>query len=584
MRSDSPYTRNDSFSDFIDHFILVLAARFRAPLYTWDGVTLGGKEASLAWNYVSRNVQLLLSTRACLTPAERQEVQHVDPLYFTPSVCRERVMYLQWKLKEERKAKKLLEASVNASQPAPTLSTSTAAGQAPPAPSTFDITKDSLTDTVTNIYDSVRQLLPSSLLDPSEDDEEEEEQNTHAREDHLGNEAPLPSSLSSSSTLPKPAPHVGGTGTDRDRKEEEEDVVPNDVDAIRRGAKQFFRPPTFQPPSPPCAEARGDAKPLSTDGAVQEDEKKSVEPEKNTRKPKDEGLTSFQLEASHIVRVPMRSDAQVQREKEVALARDAMLTKMQDMQTAFFQQFRRWVDLPEDLLEDPPLPPATAGATAAAPTSTHTVAKSTAATLRVSSSSRTTTQPDTPLSRQPTSPPVTSPFPTTLLPSSSFQPSPSPFAMTMPTTSRSVPSIVKETAEDQARDLLEALQGRLQRSQKERGKEDGKEVKEEAYLASGTPGPLPTASLPTLSGVRPQKGKMSEGRTVTPPKREEELPLGHQSSETNAREALPSSPHAISSFPTLRYKVMKETAPPVREGGGRPRRVMPLEYEDDEDE
>lgn len=339
----------DSYSDFLDHFILLLAARFHAPLHTWDGVRhpLLGSDATVAWQLVSRNVQLLLSAQACQTSAEKQELKHVEPHFFTPRVCRERAMYLKWKIqkqKERRRKNRAGKQECDASDSPMLRSALSDPSRTVGGHSSFDITKDSLTEKVTSLYDAVRQHLPSSLLEDSEsdDDADEEEEEEEGAVD--GDEEKIRGVVPS---LP-PVEDVDRSGNpgqqkDSNEKESHECSEPTEAAGHQEGGL-FFRPPTFH------------VSPLTTTGNHERREGSGKDAAATTSAiaPADEAMTSFEQEKNNIFRIPMRSDAKIERDKVIAQAKNAMLAKMQDMQARFFHEYRRWVDLPEGVMDDPP--------------------------------------------------------------------------------------------------------------------------------------------------------------------------------------------------------------------------------------
>lgn len=160
-----------SFSSFIDHYILLLSARFNAPIHTWTGrITTRANAADdpsfAAWRLVSRSVQDVLSSTGTQTPQEREQLKHIDPGMFTPQVCRERAMYLQWKIqktaadRKQRRDPGALEAKKKAAS-----SPGTAANK----PSTFDVTKQ--TSEISDLLKAVRNQLPSVAVDSSSDDD-----------------------------------------------------------------------------------------------------------------------------------------------------------------------------------------------------------------------------------------------------------------------------------------------------------------------------------------------------------------------------------------------------------------------------
>lgn len=255
---------DDTFSGFLDHYILLLAARFKAPIHTWNGRTTSGlidDPASTAWTMVSRCVQEVMNASSTQTPSERQQLKHVDVALFTPQVCRERAMYLQWRIQKEERARKESKKTRKSKKGGEE--------EANGGPSSFDVTKDSLSNDVMSLFDAVRRNLPSALLERD-----------------------------------------SGSDSDSDTDEDNNlDVV--DVDLARK--------------------------------RVAAAAKKGGE------------VSAFYLQAGTIVDVPMRSDEQVKQDREMAKARDAMLSKVQDMQTDFFNKYRRWVDVPADLMDAPPV-------------------------------------------------------------------------------------------------------------------------------------------------------------------------------------------------------------------------------------
>lgn len=251
---------DDSFSTFIDHYILLLAARFRAPIHTWvpNCTSSHGKPstvdaASMSWAMVAKNVQAMLVCSAAQTPSERQQLKHVEVRFFTPQVCRERAMYLQWKLQKEAKKK----------EPAPTAKDKVSGTSAPP--SSFDVTKDSLANDIRDLFEVVRQQLPSAVLETSSDDEASEEDSSSG-----------------------------------------DDAKPVDVDELWKSSKK---------------------------GGHNSGDK----------------VSALHLQAKNIMNVNVRSDEQVAKEREIASARDAMLTKVQAMQVEFFSKFKRWIDVPLEM-------------------------------------------------------------------------------------------------------------------------------------------------------------------------------------------------------------------------------------------
>lgn len=184
----SSVTFDGSFSSFLDHLILLLAARFKAPLDDVDAVSNeesaehdhSQEEApqyAAAWELVAGNVRAVLA--APHTKDERAQLIHVDPLSFTPNVCRERALYLQWRLQRahhaqtaarkanasRRAAHGKADATVHPSCEEPAVDTTSGKKENDVGPSLFDVTQDSIKDTVSAIFDAVRRSLPSTLLD-----------------------------------------------------------------------------------------------------------------------------------------------------------------------------------------------------------------------------------------------------------------------------------------------------------------------------------------------------------------------------------------------------------------------------------
>ncbi|CAD2214160.1 hypothetical protein, conserved [Angomonas deanei] len=119
---------SESFSVFIDHYILLSMARYDVSAEDDDVEK---------WNTVSESVQYML--RGPCTAKERSEVGHVDAHHFSGKVCRQRALFLLWK-KEER-----------------------------PSEGSFDITRHSIKSNVEKLFDTVRHSLPTTMGD---DDEE----------------------------------------------------------------------------------------------------------------------------------------------------------------------------------------------------------------------------------------------------------------------------------------------------------------------------------------------------------------------------------------------------------------------------
>jgi hypothetical protein len=176
----------DSFSSYIDHLILLLAARFQAPLEVSTEELLsrvhGEAVDDLAdpWTLVARTVQMNLSSPQ--TPQERLSMRHLDIHHFSPSVCRERARYMQWKLgedsrrhQENRRAVRAAAAVAAQQNTAPSVKATAGAAREEAGATSFDITRDSLRNDVSRLYALVRQSLPSTLEDDADGDGDTEE-------------------------------------------------------------------------------------------------------------------------------------------------------------------------------------------------------------------------------------------------------------------------------------------------------------------------------------------------------------------------------------------------------------------------
>lgn len=161
-------TEADSFSAYLDHLILLLAARFHAPLELSVDELLPSAAQSPAtaqspWELVAKAVQQALCTPQ--TPQERRSVRQLDPHHFTAAVCRERTGYLQWKLQETRRHRRAARATE--SHPAVATPPNASGPGAAAAPAVkeqpYDVTRDSLHNDVLTLYALVRQSLPSTL-------------------------------------------------------------------------------------------------------------------------------------------------------------------------------------------------------------------------------------------------------------------------------------------------------------------------------------------------------------------------------------------------------------------------------------
>ncbi|EAN92140.1 hypothetical protein C3747_73g28 [Trypanosoma cruzi] len=151
---------NQGFSAFIDNYILLLAARFHAPL---DAVSFFEGDPDEPWEKVAHCVRdALLHPQ---TEDERREVAHVDFSLFDAQLCRERALYFTWRLREEA-ANDATKSAAAAGASARIQITQKMSGKPKnraAAPSQFDITRDSLRDEVERIYTAVRKNLPSTF-------------------------------------------------------------------------------------------------------------------------------------------------------------------------------------------------------------------------------------------------------------------------------------------------------------------------------------------------------------------------------------------------------------------------------------
>ncbi|CAJ1993441.1 hypothetical protein conserved [Leishmania donovani] len=171
----------DSFSTYIDHLILLLAARFHAPLDVSVEELLPSSlnlsaEAQCPWELVACSVQQALRTPQ--TAQERLLMRHLDVHHFSASVCRERARYMQWKLQECRRRrgeKQQLVQSAAVPSAARTNTSSTAAANAIAAGQPCDVTCTSLHNDACSLYKLVRQSLPCTLGGTESDDDDNED-------------------------------------------------------------------------------------------------------------------------------------------------------------------------------------------------------------------------------------------------------------------------------------------------------------------------------------------------------------------------------------------------------------------------
>lgn len=140
-------------ASFVDNYILILTARFGAPLSGDDG----GEHP--AWSLVSEAVQAALAGPR--TDAERRQLANVDLGVYSPRVCRGRALYLK-----QNEAQCHSEAAAPVTAP---VGNSSGAARRLDGESSFDITHDSLRGDVSLIYAAVRRQLPSAALDAADD-------------------------------------------------------------------------------------------------------------------------------------------------------------------------------------------------------------------------------------------------------------------------------------------------------------------------------------------------------------------------------------------------------------------------------
>ncbi|ORC93132.1 uncharacterized protein TM35_000024580 [Trypanosoma theileri] len=253
------------FSSFIDHYILLLAARFNAPL---DAVTLcsnntnnnnnnnNNNNTNDESNYNNNPMELWENVARCVqdvlahpqTPAERRELAHIDVSLFTAEVCRDRALYFRWRLQQQTP-----EAPT---APQLTKTDGKIKKNHGVRPSGFDITRDSIKDEVEAIYAAVRASLPSTLGIQKRGSSTTEE----GKVAHMN--------------------YNGNSNAIMDGYEEESDVDDSEVE---------------------------------------------------------------------VVEFAMRTEQEESRDRVIAEARDALLTKIQKLQAEFYSEHRRWVDVPYDM-------------------------------------------------------------------------------------------------------------------------------------------------------------------------------------------------------------------------------------------
>lgn len=162
----------ESFGTYIDHLILLLAARFQAPLEVSTEELLSPVDGTTEydpWELVARTIQLSLCGPQ--TPQERLYMRQLDVCHFSAPVCRERARYVRWKLSEGQRNGRAVKPASSGAAGAQTATARADANAAAPEARTFDVTRDSLHRDVTALYALVRQSLPSTL---DNDDEKEE--------------------------------------------------------------------------------------------------------------------------------------------------------------------------------------------------------------------------------------------------------------------------------------------------------------------------------------------------------------------------------------------------------------------------
>ncbi|GET93144.1 hypothetical protein, conserved [Leishmania tarentolae] len=247
----------DSFSTYIDHLILLLAARFHAPLdvSVEDLLPRSVKvsdEEQCPWELVARSVQQALRTPQ--TAQERLLMRHLDVHHFSASVCRERACYMQWKLQESRHRssdKQQLSKSREVLSKAQENRSRTDSASARVTDQAFGVPCKFPQSDAFDLYKMVRQSLPCTLGDSESDDDDEDAQ------------APT---------------------------------------APVRPVASASEPSVFE----------------------------------------------------QVHEVFMRTPAEQERDELVARARDEFLSQVQALQSVYYDKYRRWMDVPESVLDPPP--------------------------------------------------------------------------------------------------------------------------------------------------------------------------------------------------------------------------------------
>lgn len=230
---------------FVDHYILLLAARYGAPFLSdsaedilSDPNMAASTGVAEQWEWVADDLQKCL--RHPRTTAEHRQLQHLDVCAFTATVCRERATYLNWQHRQNAEERRSRLPRSQAKLASASMAPPTADGE---RPSGYDVTRDSIARDVSSIFEAVRRALPSAVVDEK------------AEEDEDGWESP-----------------VGG------------------------------------------------------------------------------GMVS-----PGVVPIPLSGPEESQRNRALAAARDTLLDKVQQLQAEFYAAHHRWVDVPDTILDPPPL-------------------------------------------------------------------------------------------------------------------------------------------------------------------------------------------------------------------------------------
>lgn len=340
----------DSFTTFVDHFILLHAARFidaspSCPTVTHSNACSTGSatgasadnELEETWALIAASVQDMLGKPR--TPDERARLAHVDPSQYTPAVCRARVRYMLWKMNAARTPADTAASHVGATTERGSAlhehsSASHHEEQAATAdatswemtplhegvPSSFDVTKHSLKRNIDAIYAAVRARLPSAL-DPcasdctSEASSNDVESNTPCACDAAG------------------ARHHHATpGRARRSRSREADGVCNVTAPASLSVGAAMTAPNGQ--LDVCAPHTASSSTIDSHTLQHGRHRGGV----------DSG-------ANGILHVHIPSALDAARECEMAAARNELLRKVHEWQAEYYARVRRWVDVPESVLQ-----------------------------------------------------------------------------------------------------------------------------------------------------------------------------------------------------------------------------------------